>query len=647
MQRLNRVLAASVIVTGVGTMGSFSASTALAQSAQYQSVRTARGSITGIVSDDRGGPIGGAMVSALGTAMMAKATTDASGFFAIDALPIGEYTVQAHRSGFAGSARAVVRVSGYAPSSQRLQLRRLEGPVATSGTAPVEARPIMAAGIGLPGGTLADQPDGEKPADSVDKDDHSHSETAWRLRHIKRSVLKDASPIVTVVERDDDIPSGITSGSLLGRAMVSAASMATTFFNDLPFSGEVNLLTTSAFGPGGLFSGDLLPRGVAYLAIGAPTGAGTWSVRAAMSQGDLSSWNVAGGFQSKGTGSPHLYKFGLSYSAQDYVGGNPAALAAATDGSRNVGEMYAFDRWALTSRVAVEYGGRYGRFDYLESRGLFSPRVGITIEPIDKTRISAYVAQRMVAPGAEEFVASEAPGPWLPPERTFAPLGGLGRANTFSTERARYLDLMVEHEFDAPYVIGVRRFYQNVDDQLVTLFGLNVPGGPQSVGHYYVANAGSLGADGWAVRLSTAPGKRITGSIDYSVTRARWLTRGDMGDIAAWAPAAVRPETEDLHDVTTSLATEIPETATRVYVFYKINTGYTRSDQLLTRPGLDARFDLQVNQALPFDLAGTRWEVLVGLRNLFRDPNDPASVYDELLVVKPPKRVVGGFLVRF
>ena len=646
MQRLNRVLAASVIASGVGTVGIFSVSPALAQSAQYQSVRATRGSITGIVSDDRGGPIGGALVSALGTAMMAKATTDASGFFAIEALPVGEYTIQAHRSGFAGSARAIVRVSGYAPSSQSLQLRRLEAAVATSGSAPVEARPIMAAGIGLPGGTLADQPDGEK-ADSVDKDkdDHSHTETAWRLRHIKRSVLKDASPIVTVVERDDDIPSGISSGSLLGRAMVSAASLASTFFTDLPFSGEVNLLTTSALGPEGFFSGDLLPRGVAYLAIGAPTGAGNWQARAAMSQGDLSSWSVAGGFQSKGTGSAHLYKFGLSYSAQDYLGGNPAALAAATDGSRNVGELYAVDRWAFAPRVAIEYGGRYGRYDYLESRGLFSPRVGITIEPIDRTRVSAYVAQRMVAPGAEEFVASEAPGPWLPPERTFSPLGGLARGNTFSTERARYVDVMVEHEFGAPYVIGVRRFYQNVDDQLVTLFGLNVPGGPQSVGHYYVANAGSLGADGWAVRLSTAPGRRITGSIDYSVTRAHWLSRGEMGTIAAWAPSAIRPESEDLHDVTTSVATEIPETSTRVFVFYKINTGYTRSDQL--RPGLDARFDFQVNQALPFDVGGTRWEVLVGLRNLFRDPNDPASVYDELLVVKPPKRVVGGFLVRF
>jgi len=39
--------------------------------------------------------------------------------------------------------------------------------------------------------------------------------------------------------------------------------------------------------------------------------------------------------------------------------------------------------------------------------------------------------------------------------------------------------------------------------------------------------------------------------------------------------------------------------------------------------------------------------VLVCVRNLFRDPNDPGSIYDELLVVRPPKRVVGGFLVRF
>ena len=638
MERLNRVLAA---VTVVCTIGALSAPSALAQSAQ--SVRNVHGSITGVVSDDHGGPIAGAMVSALGTVTVAKAITDASGWFSIDALPIGDYTLQAHRTGFLGSARATVRVSGLPPALQRLQLRRLNSPVATSGsTAPVPARPIMAAGFGLPAGTLADQADAsETSSDTVARDEHPHNETAWRLRHIKRSILKDSAPIVTVVERDAEI----APGSLFGRAMDSAASLATTFFTDLPFSGEVNLLTTGAFGPGELFSGNVLPRGVAYMAIGAPTPAGDWSVRAAMNQGDLSSWIVAGAFQSRGQ-TAHVYKFGYSYSAQDYLGGNPAALAAAADGSRNVGELFALDRWAISPAVAIEYGGRYGRYDYLRPGGLFSPKVGLTVEPLKNTRVSATVAQRMIAPGAEEFVASETPGPWLPPERTFAPLGGPGTANAFSVERARYIDLMIEHEFDGSYAVGFRRFYQNVDDQLVTLFGLDVPGGPQSVGHYYVANAGSLGADGWALRLSST-GKRVRGSIDYSITRARWLDRGDMADIAAWAPAAIRYATEDLHDVTTSVATEIPETATRVFVFYKINTGYTRSDTSQLRPGLDARFDVQINQALPFELGGTRWEVLLGLRNLFRDPNDPGSVYDELLVVRPPKRVVGGFLVRF
>jgi hypothetical protein len=56
---------------------------------------------------------------------------------------------------------------------------------------------------------------------------------------------------------------------------------------------------------------------------------------------------------------------------------------------------------------------------------------------------------------------------------------------------------------------------------------------------------------------------------------------------------------------------------------------------------------VQVNQALPGSLAGTKWEVLFGVRNLFRDPAQAGSIYDELLVVRPPTRVVGGVLVRF
>ena len=438
------------------------------------------------------------------------------------------------------------------------------------------------------------------------------------------------------------------SGSALWRAIDSTATAATSFFGDISLSGEVNLLTTGAFAPGDLFSGDTVPRGVAYLSIGLPTAGGSWTMRAAMSEGDLSSWNVASAYTSR-PGATHSLDFGLTYSRQDYAGGNPAALAAVADNSRNVGEVFAFDRWTVAPRLTVDYGGRYARYDYLQRGDLFSPRTSVSVEPVRGTRLVTSVAQRMVAPGAEEFLLTNAPGPWLPPERTFAPLRGPSDSANLRVERARTLGLGLEHEFKDASIISVQRFFQRVDDQLVTLFGVHLADGPDSAGHYFVATAGGVEADGWAFRLSNMSNPRLKGSIDYSVTRAHWQGAGDFEKArhSSTRPIAWRPEAEDLHDITTSVETDIPETATRVVVVYKVNTGYARVDQTQPGPGLDARFNVQLNQALPFDFAGTRWEILVGVRNLFRDPTDPASVYDELLVVRPPKRVVGGFLVRF
>jgi Carboxypeptidase regulatory-like domain/TonB dependent receptor len=639
MRHVHRMLTATVLAgLTAPALVAWPAAAQTIRIPEAQSVRVLKGVVSGSVSDEAGGPLAGATVSAVGQTL-ATAVSDSTGHFSISALPPGEYVIQAHLSGFAGSRREIVRVSTGSTLLQPLQLRRLERAVATTGTTtatPVYARPILAAGFSLPGA-------GQKTEEGKETEaaDHPHSELAWRLRHIKRSILKDASSVVTLVD-DDEQPSR-DNGWLVTRAFDTAASYAATFFTDLPFSGEVNVLTTGALTPDGLFSGEIFPRGIAFLSIGAPTPAGDWSLKASLSQGDLSSWLVAGAFESRGEGT-HDYAFGLTYSTQDYLGGNPAALANVKDGSRNVGEVYAYDRWLVTPHIEIEYGGRYARHDYLPDRGLLSPLLGFSVEPFADTWITTTVSQRMVAPGAEEFLASDLPGPWLPPERTFSPLGGLEA--DFKVERARSIDVTLEREFDDAYVVGVRKFYQNVDDQLVTVFGLALPNGPQSVGHYYVGTAGSVDADGWAFRIRTTDNKRVRGSIDYSVANARWLQRGD-DNLLPFAPAALRPARERVHDVTTTVETDIPETSTRVFVLYKINNAYTRSNTSLSEPGLDARFDVQVNQALPFGIGGTQWEVLVGVRNLFRDPNHAGSVYDELLVVKPPKRVVGGFLVRF
>ena len=384
MARLRRVLSAAIVVgasaawlpasADAQTRGASSSPQARPASTGAPTVRpVAGGSIRGIVRDERGGLIRGAIVSAIGvaTAPMASAITDQEGRFSISALPAGEYVVRAHLTGFTASRREAVRVAGSVASVPDLQIRRLDAVTGTSGDTPIASRPIVAAGFQLPQAEKAEGEAGEKSA-------HPHTDLAWRLRHLKRSILKSESGAVIIAADDREFE----QGSFFGKAFGGAANLASALFTDVPFVGEVNLLTSSAFGSGKLFGGTTLPRGIAYFAIGSPTPAGDWTVRAAMSEGDLASWIVAGSFVSRIT-ADHAYTLGMSYGTQDYSGGNPAALGAIRDGDRNAGEIYAFDRWAVNRWLSLDYGSRYARYGYLDAgRGLWSPRVGLTLEPV-------------------------------------------------------------------------------------------------------------------------------------------------------------------------------------------------------------------------------------------------------------------------
>jgi hypothetical protein len=203
----------------------------------------------------------------------------------------------------------------------------------------------------------------------------------------------------------------------------------------------------------------------------------------------------------------------------------------------------------------------------------------------------------------------------------------------------------------ASFLVGVRHFRQRVDDQLVTVFGLEQPDGKArpDLSHYSVANGGGFTASGWGVSVSRPVGSRIRGSIEYSVSRAGWTSAGDVDALGRWAPSAVRAFNERLHDLTTHVDTEIQETATRVLATWKLNTGYAGDELDVMAPRPETRFDVQVYQGLPFlGFTKANWELVFAVRNLFRESRDGAvSVYDELLVVRPPKRVVGGVTVQF
>ena len=129
-------------------------------------------------------------------------------------------------------------------------------------------------------------------------------------------------------------------------------------------SGQVNLMTIESFDrPGEIFA-EHAPRSVAFVSVNTQAAGGAWSMQGAMTQGDLSSWIVAGSYKSIESAN-HAYELGLSYSTQRYDGGNAAALGAIRDNARNVGSVYGYDEWTVSPRLVLGYGTGYARYDYL------------------------------------------------------------------------------------------------------------------------------------------------------------------------------------------------------------------------------------------------------------------------------------------
>jgi hypothetical protein len=140
----------------------------------------------------------------------------------------------------------------------------------------------------------------------------------------------------------------------------------------------------------------------------------------------------------------------------------------------------------------------------------------------------------------------------------------------------------------------------------------------------------------------------VSGSIEYTTSQSAWMPGVDAAAIAAVAPSAVRDGRERLHDVTTSVNATIPETSTRIIFAYRVNTAYSAGSAAVSSPMLKGRFNAEFRQALPVHpTRGSRTELIVVVRNLFRDPGDAGSIYDELLTVAPPLRIMGGVQVRF
>jgi hypothetical protein len=645
MARAARLVASAT----VGSLIAFGAP--LLASAQTEPVSTpivrtsqTAGAIAGTVKDDHGQAIANAVVSAVG-ATTAIAVTDKSGRFEFGPLAPGEYLLRAHLAGYVAPRGLSVRVnaSGQAISAITLSRGTSSAPVLAAGL--VGALPST--GTDGSGAAVA----GSDDADASTAPADNHGETAWRIRHARRSVLKDVTIPVELLADEDDHGSGtgFVPVQVLGKAVGSSAHVATSLFSDSSLTGQVNLLTTGSFdSPQELFSSDMLSRNIAYVRVGAPVGTdGNWTARGAVNQADISSWIVAGSYTTRSQVARHQYDIGLSYSTQRYDGGNLLALRDVSENTRNVGRVYAYDTLKFTPMVAVTYGAAYGRYDYLKDRSLVSPRIDVTLTPVDQWRITSSVSRRALAPGAEEFLPPGDTGIWLPPQRTFSSLNPRGG---FYAEETAEAEVAVERDFGAS-TVSARAFKQHVDNQLVTVFGAEIPGQPAAkVGHYEVGNLGDADATGCALAFRTVIANRLRGSVEYTTSNAAIMPARQLGYLLLVAPSMARPIQERLHDIATSLETEVPETATRVLVLYRVGNGFARAAGTPESPfpGIDSRFDVQVRQSLPFmNFSNAKWEMLLAVRNFFRESGSEQSVLDERVSVRPPKRVVGGVTLRF
>ena len=658
MTRASRILATTltVTVTAVSVYAAeerrpaTSARTAKREAAKTVIPNTASarsGFLLGTVTNDAGAPMGRTLISASGPAGTSLAVCDIDGRFEFRGLPPGRYLLRAHLSGFTTVQRVVVDVEADAPTLRSITLRP-----DTAGNTPLMITAGFGTSTGDDLGSFAQPNDGVLREDVAGDDPdaapavpaltpHDHSEKAWRLRRTRRSVLKDAEERIALASAKTDDEAAAVAGRMVMSDMV----------DDLPtmLKGELHLLTRATLeSPASLWSVDAVPGQIAHVSLGSPTGEGAWGVRGAMNTGDASSWVLAGSYAAEPV-TDHALQVGMSYSkhrvrgAHGLFSGVPAPGDDVDIDSREAGSVEADGSWTVSPRLSVGYGARLARYDYLEDGQLFSPRAQVTVAPLERTSVRVAVSQNMLAPGAEEFLPPSS-GVWLPPERSFAPLSAV---DPLQAERARHLEVTLERRVGETSVVGVRRFYQDVSDQMITMFGVGSTAVGPDANHYYLASSSGVNTEGWGVTFSHDLAGRLHGAVDYSITRADWAP-GSAAGLPPHTVGVLRTGTERFHDVTTSLETQIPRTATEVFVVCRVNTAFSRVNETSLTAGTDARFDVQVKQALPFTpFEGSQWEVLVALRSLFREPVAGASTYDELLVVSPPKQFMGGLVVHF
>src|SRR5204863_5376669 len=130
-----------------------------------------------------------------------------------------------------------------------------------------------------------------------------------------------------------------------------------------------------------------------------------------------------------------------------------------------------------------------------------------------------------------------------------------------------------------------------------------------------------IDARGWGVGMTQEVPGYVRGTIEYTVATAYWQSTGNPGVFARGVAASVLPTSENVYDLQTTIEATIPQTSTKIYAKYRMNTAFWGPEvDRLSQANANTRFNVRVNQSLPFlRFSSADWEMLVDIRNMFRE----------------------------
>lgn len=428
-------------------------------------------------------------------------------------------------------------------------------------------------------------------------------ELRWLLRHKRRSVLE---------TRSHEAPAG-------------SDAEADVLDGPGPVSGSVEVATA----PLGL-GADSLPGdapGAAGLGVlrlqGELGGLGHWSLGGLVAESEETTWRMAAEFLMQ-PGGGHLIRAGSGYGLRYRHGADLPQVASQPD-SRSLGAMFVDDTWSLGEHVSAEAGLRYSYVGFVEDgNNLLDPSLALEAHG-HKTRIRGTYSGHTLVPGGDFLTIST---------MAAAPALAISQPEGLRPERLRRYELLLDRRLGAT-TVGLQAFREDTEDMLMNVFG--------DSGALRVTNGPGLTARGVGVMLARQLGDNVRGSVCYTYGRA---SRRPGGLPPAWAEDAAFDGS--FHDIVAELETVVEPTDTRLAAFYRIHSGQPDADTGQATPSV-TRFDVQLTQGLPFlgSLTRADWEFLLAFRNLLYEASDQAGTLDEVAVVNPPKRIVGGISVRF